>query len=415
MTFKHVKFEDSPIMRSLEKVAKEKGLVKPEAIQKTAAVTKKADVTPTSNLMENIFKLCNGMRAQGLDKEAAEVEMHFLNYKRAQTLYEAHKEKGEDLIHAAHPEGSHKLEGVEGDEATFEDILDKHVKIMQKVEKMPTGKLSSAAQIVRAVKMALGQEEPKYDPKLIANWYRYQTLAKLEKAKNYGSTGLSACLRAVRAGFVVADQYVGKDYEDIAKSVQRSTTAWMNMYNKTSELSADGVNEMIAGLQEAKENAQMAFSYDDAASTLRNEATSNFDQAIRVCKEALSTVQSFNADPNSLPIGVSAPAQPADISKPGKQNFMGRLTSLDRNLKLYASYVPVRIAPSAQGQANKIIANYQAQVKALLDYLKDASDQEATSKAGDIEQLEKWVTDFGTSWKLSSPAATTPSSQIAAK
>lgn len=163
MTFKHVKFEDSPIMRSLEKVAREKGLVKSEPLQKAAAaIIKKADIVPTSNLMENIFKLCNGMRAEGLEKEAMEVEMNFLNYKRAQTLYEAHKEKGEDLIHAAHPDGSHKLEGVEGEEATFEDILDRHAKILQKIEKMPTGKLSSAAQIVRAVKMALGQSADEF-------------------------------------------------------------------------------------------------------------------------------------------------------------------------------------------------------------------------------------------------------------
>lgn len=159
MSFKHVKFEDSPIMRSLEKVAREKGLVKPEPpLQKTAALSKKANLTPTPNLMENIFKLCAGLREQGRVVEASEVETNYLNYKRAQTLYEAHKETGDDLIHSAHPKGSHKLEGVAGDEATFEDILDKHTKILQMVEKKPTGKLSSAAQILGAVKKSLGQQ-----------------------------------------------------------------------------------------------------------------------------------------------------------------------------------------------------------------------------------------------------------------
>ena len=57
MSFKHVKFEDSPIMRSLEKVARERGLVKPEPpLQKSPALAKKADLTPTANLMENIFQ-----------------------------------------------------------------------------------------------------------------------------------------------------------------------------------------------------------------------------------------------------------------------------------------------------------------------------------------------------------------------
>ena len=98
MTFKHIQHWDSEVFRSLEKVAFQKGMIKPEAIQKTATPTKKADLTPSGNLMENIFKLCSGMREQGLQKEAAEIELNYLKYKRAQTLYEAHKERGEDLI-----------------------------------------------------------------------------------------------------------------------------------------------------------------------------------------------------------------------------------------------------------------------------------------------------------------------------
>lgn len=157
MTFKHMKFEDSPTMRALEKVAKEKGLVKPETLQKSAAVTKKADYTPTANLMENIFKLAAGLRAIGLTKEATEVETNYLKYKQAQTLYETSKEKGEDVLQEAHPKGSHKLEGVDGEEATVEDIIDQHLKMMKVVEKKPTGKLSEAKSkdILKAVRIAL--------------------------------------------------------------------------------------------------------------------------------------------------------------------------------------------------------------------------------------------------------------------
>jgi len=67
----------------LEKVAKEKGLVKPESLEKKAALTKKADYTPTPDLMENIFKLCAGLRSNGLVKEANEIETNYLNYKKA--------------------------------------------------------------------------------------------------------------------------------------------------------------------------------------------------------------------------------------------------------------------------------------------------------------------------------------------
>jgi hypothetical protein len=157
MTFKHVKFEDSPTMRALEKVAKEKGLVKPEPIQKQASAPKKLDLTASTDLMENIFKLCTGLRAQGFVKEAAELEVDYLNYKRAQTLYQAHKETGEDLLQMAHPDGSHKLEDVEGDEAVFEDLLDRHVKSLQMVNKKPTGKLTNANALIKEVKKVLGQ------------------------------------------------------------------------------------------------------------------------------------------------------------------------------------------------------------------------------------------------------------------
>src|SRR5579885_1969993 len=112
MTFKHVKFEDSPTMRSLERVAKDNGWVKEEPIVKEAA--RKENYKPSLALMDNIIKLCNGLRKVGMEKYADELENNFVNYKRAQTIYETSKEKGEDLVDAAHPQGSHKLEDVEG-------------------------------------------------------------------------------------------------------------------------------------------------------------------------------------------------------------------------------------------------------------------------------------------------------------
>jgi hypothetical protein len=157
MTYKHVKFEDSPIMRSLEKVAQEKGLVKPEPLTKTAAV--KTDLTPTTSLLDNVLKLCAGLREQGFEKQANELEVNLFNYKKAEaTLYEAFPEKGEDLVHAAHPKGSHKLDGLDAqdDGAVVEDILDQHAKSLQMIEKKPTGKLASTQEAIEAVKVAIG-------------------------------------------------------------------------------------------------------------------------------------------------------------------------------------------------------------------------------------------------------------------
>lgn len=154
MTFKHIKFEDSVVMRSLEKLYKEKGLLKEEPLKKEAS--SKLDLRASSNLMENILKLCNGLRSYGLDKQANELESNYLSYKKANTLYETSKETGEDLINAAHPKGSHKVDVLGDDLAIVETILDRHLKMIKVVDKVPTGKLASS-NIINSVKKALGE------------------------------------------------------------------------------------------------------------------------------------------------------------------------------------------------------------------------------------------------------------------
>lgn len=155
MTFKHIKFEDSAVMRSLEKLYKEKGLLKEEPIKKEAS--SKLDLRASSNLMENILKLCNGLRSYGLDKQANELELNYLSYKKANTLYETSKETGEDLVHSAHPKGSHKVDVLGDDLAVVETILDNHLKMLKVVDKVPTGKLASN-NIINSVKKALGED-----------------------------------------------------------------------------------------------------------------------------------------------------------------------------------------------------------------------------------------------------------------
>src|SRR5258708_5643973 len=155
MTYKHVKFEDSSTMRSLTKLAQDKGWIKEEPVVKTASPV--LDLQPSDNLLENLLKLCQGLRTSGFEKQAEELESKFVIYKQAQTnLYNVGGEEGEDLVHAAHPKGSHKLENVDSTEATFEDILDQHMKGVEVATKAPHGKLASSEDIVNAVKVALG-------------------------------------------------------------------------------------------------------------------------------------------------------------------------------------------------------------------------------------------------------------------
>lgn len=158
MSFKHLKFEDSVTMRSLEKLAVSKGLVKPETVVKTASKVEKKDFRPTNDFTLNILKLCEGLRASGFDKQASELESKFLLFKKeASDIYNTSKEVGEDLVDAAHPKGSHSLEGVEGD-AVVETIVDQKKKIEDIVNKKPTGKFASNKDLLRAVKLVLAED-----------------------------------------------------------------------------------------------------------------------------------------------------------------------------------------------------------------------------------------------------------------
>jgi len=159
MTFKHTKFEDSAVMRSLERLAKEKNLL-PSQTVKTASATPKLDLSPSDNLTSNIMILCAGLRDSGMYKQAQELEEKFFTYKQAQTLYETSKETGEDLVDEAHPKGSPKLEGVDaGDLAIIETIVDQQMKLLDVVNKNPTGKLASNKEVINAVKMVLGGDD----------------------------------------------------------------------------------------------------------------------------------------------------------------------------------------------------------------------------------------------------------------
>lgn len=157
MNFKHEKFDDSAVMRSLEKVAREKGWVESKPITKSAS--SELNFSPSSNLTENVLKLCAGLKQVGLERYALDIENKFVTFKQAATLYDTHGETGEDLVEAAHPKGSHKLEDMDSNHVVL-TILDQHLKGVELANKKPTGKLSNARDILRAVKIALAEGTP---------------------------------------------------------------------------------------------------------------------------------------------------------------------------------------------------------------------------------------------------------------
>lgn len=199
MTFKHIQFEDSVVMRSLEKLAHDKGLIKETPVVKTASINK--PTKPASNsLTEKIIFLCSQLRTSGFEKHALEIESKLMAFKQANTLYETSSEKGEDLVGAAHPKGSYKLEGVEGgDLAVIETIVDQQLKNIQMTEKKPTGKLSSNKSILSAVKTVLAQAvSPEMDAKI-------KELTKSQLAQNINNHILNAYTEYSRVKAIIDD------------------------------------------------------------------------------------------------------------------------------------------------------------------------------------------------------------------
>ena len=150
MTFKHIKFTDSEIMRSFEKVAHDTGMIKSDNNQniKTDSVL---DTVPTNNLNINILKLCKLLREKGLESKANELESNFLNYNFAES-----KDPGEKRIEDAHDKSPQFGDSEYG---VIENILEEHRKILDVVRKQPTGKLASNKDILNAVKHILASNE----------------------------------------------------------------------------------------------------------------------------------------------------------------------------------------------------------------------------------------------------------------
>lgn len=400
MTFKHVKFEDSPTMRALEKVAREKGLVKPETMTKKASLVKKADLTPTNNLMENIVKLCVGLREQGLVKDAAEIETNYLRFKQAQTLYETSKETGEDLLDQAHPDGSHKLVDVDSTEAVVEDLIDKHEKTEEVAEKKPGGKLSDAKSVIKAVKKALGQDAgvPQYKPEDIGRWYRVTVDNKLWAALQAAMAGLGIAQRAVKAGYVVQDQTFGSDYTDMATAIQKANNAWQQMHVGSGDGKAapsmEGINTMKEGINDAI-NRLDAFNQDGQA--MRSQTEAKFRKALGIVNQMATTVQSYNADPNSLPPGVVPPQTAPASAAPGATDLSAKIDELVKRIKYYAEQLNnMRYNDAAKKQGEGYLTNWASRLNSLKNVAKDESmkdENEATFK-GIADLVGKFYNDW---------------------
>jgi len=130
---------------AFDRLAHQKGWVK-EPVSLTKKASLQTNLQPSDDLSENLIKLCQALRTNGLSTQASEIEQNFLLMKTAEVhLYRVHDEDGEDVINFAHPDGSKKLDKSWDELGEVETITDRQRKIREIAEKPATGKLSSKA------------------------------------------------------------------------------------------------------------------------------------------------------------------------------------------------------------------------------------------------------------------------------
>lgn len=255
MTFKHIGFHESEVMRELERRAVKKGhfdLTPEEAVEAAAArVEKKAvSMEPTDDLKQDILKLASALRKQGYEQEASDIEKNFLFFKTAEVhLYHVHDEEGKDLLEFAHPEGEGKI--TDSEYGKVETTLSGHQKMLDIVYKEPKGKLAEAAALIKdscveeiadAIKKSFGQaltvheQRIKDDQVTIGAYFENLKSYLLQLRNNVQSSGLSEknykfianSIDGINTKLAVTITLDRTGYDDAIKKINESVTTLKN-------------------------------------------------------------------------------------------------------------------------------------------------------------------------------------------
>lgn len=142
MTLKHIDFYDSPVMRELARQALKDGTVTPDvsSIVKAAALKKNA-FAPTGNLLNDMTNLAVGLRRIGLVSKAEVLESKILAHKVSIAAFDK-------LLTESHPEGDVEVAESDDDYGVIETLESMHDKVLEVVNKKPTGKQAMVQDIL---------------------------------------------------------------------------------------------------------------------------------------------------------------------------------------------------------------------------------------------------------------------------
>jgi len=159
MTFKTViKFDESPILRELERVAIKRGMLTPAPIVKEAAVEE--SYASTGDLHEDVLLLVEGLRKKGFEKEASDLEDKANLHRIAEThLYRVIDEDGDDILDFAHPEGDVEIAPSSSGLGKIWTEQSAKKEFLRVVNKKPTGKYSSIESVLKEAAGVFGMHK----------------------------------------------------------------------------------------------------------------------------------------------------------------------------------------------------------------------------------------------------------------
>jgi hypothetical protein len=328
------------------------------------------------SLDESILKLCSNLREQGMVKHADDLENKFITYKSAANthLYRAHDEDGEDLVNQAHPKGDHNV--ADGELGDVETEISKHKKIVDIINKQPTGKLAAYVDQCKIVLGAsfLAQAQAQSDPYSIA-------LDAIEKYRNVYDMVKSKVGEDIGEG----DQYFNMlkgilDKKEVHKFEDFSSYLTSDMNNLKSSIapsmfSFDAV--FSPGKQEQQsQDVQKYFpllkKYSDRFSTAIKQIQS-IEHETQVAQDTEEAIQ-------------------ADPEKTNVVQVIEKLNSLISQLKEYS----IKVSKNQIG--TKYINDEINEIKILISRVnKEGLTPEVDNL---VAEAEKSINDFATSWRL---------------
>lgn len=249
MTHRHIKFQDSAVMRELERqeIKKSGNSIKLEQMVKQASSKPLA----TGDLLNDLFTLANSLRARGYVKQAEQLENKLFLCKQAEThLYRALDEDGEDVIERAHPDGDVEMGKAQDQNGMVETIVSRHKKMVDVVNKKPTGKqaetivglIASAAYVLGVDLKKVGQQ---------ANEDTSVEEAFSDKAKEKKNT-TEALNQIITKSFAEIEQELQDALSDcypntwmFDSDITKASSAVQTYYESLEQLEAGAINKWV--------------------------------------------------------------------------------------------------------------------------------------------------------------------------